>query len=300
MFKGMSVYAFRREFQSEEDCKLYLFNLKWSSGYCCRKCANTKSYVGRTKWNKKCSNCYYDESVTANTLFHKMKIPVLKAFEIFFTISLRKKGMSSQEIAKTYEVNKDTAWLLRKRAQLAMFSSGNNKLKGKVFVDEFSVGGKEKGKQGRSSSSKKVKVILGCEVVKYKGKTTLGNAYAQVIGNYSTEEILPFFEQKIELGAKIKTDKWRSYIPLTKKFNITQEISEGGVNFKELNTLIMLFKGWLRGIHHHVSKNMMQQYINEFFFKFNRKAFIGISFSKFLERMMNQKPWYLLEGELNG
>jgi hypothetical protein len=62
----------------------------------------------------------------------------------------------------------------------------------------------------------------------------------------------------------------------------------------------MLFKGWLRGIHHHVSKNMMQQYINEFFFKFNRKAFIGISFSKFLERMMNQKPWYLLEGELNG
>jgi hypothetical protein len=51
-----------------------------------------------------------------------------------------------------------------------MFNSGNNKLKGIFCVDEFALGGKEKGKQGRSSTSKKTKVVLGCEVVRHKGR----------------------------------------------------------------------------------------------------------------------------------
>jgi hypothetical protein len=69
-------------------------------------------------------------------------------------------------------------------------------------VNEFAEGGKEKGKQGRSSSSKKTKVVLGCEVVRHKGKLTLGNAYAQVIQNYSASELKPFFDQKIDKKVK--------------------------------------------------------------------------------------------------
>lgn len=293
MFKGTSLYEFRNEFRTPDDCYSYLYVMKWGNGYSCNKCGHTKAHKGRTKWYMRCAKCKYDESVKSNTLFHKMKVPILKAFEIMYMLSNRKKGMSALEIARTYEVNPDTASLLRKKVQTGMLSSGKNKLVKDVYVDEFAVGGKETGKQGRSATSKKVKVILGCEVIYHKGKNTLGNAYAQVIEDYSTETLLPFFEQKIDPNAKIITDKWSAYQPIAKLFSIQQIKSEGGVNFKELNTLTMLIKGWLRGIHHHVSKEYMQNYLNEFFFKFNRKAHPKVSFNRLLENFVSMKPQYL-------
>jgi transposase-like protein len=287
-------------FKSNENCMLYLYLKKWNKDFCCRKCKNSSFYTGRTKWYRKCTKCGFDESATSNTLFHGMKIPILKAFEIMFQLSLRKKGMSALEISRTFDVNKDTAALLKRKIQYGMFSSGNNKLKGNVCVDEFAVGGKEKGKQGRSSTSKKTKVVLGCEIVRHKGILTLGNAYAQVIQNYSASELKPFFDQKIDKKAKIKTDKWSGYKPISAFYDIEQIISEGGKNFKELNNLTMLFKGWLRGIHHHVSNKQMQHYINEFIFRFNRKAHPKGSFNKLIENLMYSKPLFMQLREANG
>lgn len=51
---------------------------------------------------------------------------------------------------------------------------------------------------------------------------TLGNAYANVIENYTTNEIRPIFDQKIDPSAKVKTDKWSSYKSISKDFNIEQ------------------------------------------------------------------------------
>jgi transposase-like protein len=294
MLKGMSIYEFREQFASTDDCCSFLYEMKWENGFKCSKCGHTKGYKGKIKWNMRCSKCKYDESVKANTFFHKMKLPILKAFEIMYTLSNRKKGMSALEVARTFGINPETASLIRRKIQKGMISSGKNKLKKNVNVDEFVVGGKEAGKQGRSSTSKKVKIIVGCEVVTdKKGKKTLGNAYAQVIEDYSAKSLLPFFDSKIELTANISTDKWTSYQPISEKFNIEQTKSQGGVNFKELNTLTMLVKGWLRGIHHHVSKDYMQNYLDEFFFKFNRKAYPETSFYRLISNFMGMKPEYL-------
>lgn len=92
MFKGLSVYDFRSQFKTTDDCYSYLFDLKWGNGYQCSRCGHTLYHKGRTKWYLRCSKCKYDESVKANTMFHKMKLPILKAFEIMFALSNRKKG----------------------------------------------------------------------------------------------------------------------------------------------------------------------------------------------------------------
>jgi hypothetical protein len=47
MFKGISVQQFNRCFKNEDDCKQYLFDLKWKKGYRRRKCDCTKNYKGR-------------------------------------------------------------------------------------------------------------------------------------------------------------------------------------------------------------------------------------------------------------
>jgi hypothetical protein len=301
MFKGISIYEFRDAFKTEEDCLVYLSNLKWLEGYKCMKCNHDSFYKGKTKWYRKCQKCAYDESVKSNTMFHKMKLPLLKTFEILFFLSVRKKGMSTIEISKTYAINQNSAWLLKRKAQQTMRTSGNNKLQGKVHVDEITIGGKEKKKQGRSNDSKKVKLVIACEVVtNKKGKQTLGNAYAQVIQAYSSEDLKPIFDTCICKSSKITTDKWSGYLPIIADFDIIQEKSKGGENFKELNNLVMLLKGWIRGIHHHVSKEHMDGYINEFFFKFNRKSNPKSSFNTLLKRMMVDKPMFVQFREVNG
>lgn len=80
MFKGMSIYEFRGKFAMKDDCQSYLYDLKWSKGFVCSKYSCTEFYKGRTKWHRKFKRFNFDESVTSNTLFHGMKIPILKAF----------------------------------------------------------------------------------------------------------------------------------------------------------------------------------------------------------------------------
>lgn len=301
MFKGISIYEFRNAFQTEENCLEFLSKLKWENGYSCKKCGHESYYKGRTRWYRKCSICNYDESVKSNTMFHKMKIPLLKSFEILFSLSVRKKGMSTIEISKMYDINQKTAWLLKRKSQQSMRTSGNSKLKGEVHVDEFVIGGKEKKKQGRSTDSKKIKLVIACEVVtNKKGKSTLGNAYAQVIQAYGSEDLKPLFDSSISKDAKIKTDKWTGYLPIIEDFNIEQIKSKGGENFNEMHNLVMLIKSWIRGIHHHVSKEHINGYLNEYFFKFNRKANPNYSFNTLLKRMMKDKPMFMQLREVCG
>ena len=134
IFKGISTYKFRYQFKTSDDRYSYLHNLKWENSNSCSKCNHDKSSKGRTKWYLRCAKCKNDKFTTLNTLFHKIKLPDLKSFEIIFLLSNRKKGISALEIARTYEVNPDTASLIRKKTQQAILSNGNNKLNGLVQV----------------------------------------------------------------------------------------------------------------------------------------------------------------------
>ena len=64
-----------------------------------------------------------------------------------------------------------------------------------VHVDEFTVGGKEQGKQGRSYDSKKKKAIIAVEVTdNYKVK----RVYVKSINDYSCKSLTPIFEEHIK------------------------------------------------------------------------------------------------------
>jgi ISXO2-like transposase domain len=294
MFKGQSLKSFRKEFQSEKDCIDYLIKLKWSNGFKCRKCSHAIYGKGRKYGYRRCKNCYYDESATSNTLFHKLKINILDAFEICFQVSVSKKSLSNHEISRQFEIHVNSALYLRERIQNAMKSSEKHTLEGNIEVDEFVVGGHEVGMQGRSDGDKK-KAIIGAEI---RGKSKkgyhYGRVYIELIDDFSSKSFKPFFEKHISKNAKIKTDKWRGYIPLKKAFeNLEQEVSEAGVNFNHIHTLIMNFKSWLRGVHHHCTTGKFQDYLNEFCFKFNRRQYLSSIFDKLISRIAQAEPLYL-------
>lgn len=290
MQKALSIKEFRTKYKTEDDCLNFLVEKKWGEGYKCIKCGCTDYVKGRQWFYRRCRNCKYDESVTANTMFHKCKLSMLKAFEIGFRISVKKKGMSTNELAKEFDCQQRSAWLLKAKYQNAMKSSNKYPLETKVEVDEFLVGGFDENKQGRSPDAKQL-VILGIEkVINKKKKITIGRAYAKVIENASAKEFKPFFEQKIDKDSKVTTDGWRGYWPLKKDWSIEQVLSEKGKGFPELHIHIMNIKGWLRGIHHKCEDNRLQNYLDEFHFRFNRRSFLGTVLDKLISRAIVLLP----------
>ncbi|MES2627365.1 MAG: IS1595 family transposase [Bacteroidota bacterium] len=146
MKKDLSFVQFTREFATEEQCFEYLVDLKWGNGYCCRRCGHTISVKGRKWHHRRCQSCAYDESCTANTLFHKLKFSVVKAFWIIHQLSTMKKGMSTLEIGRQYDIHQETAWFFKRKVQQAMSNGEVILLDGVVEVDETVVGGAEAGK----------------------------------------------------------------------------------------------------------------------------------------------------------
>jgi hypothetical protein len=152
-----------------------------------------------------------------------------------------------------------------------MKSSGKHVLCGHVEVDELMIGGVDTGKRGRSKGDKKLVVMV---VEKVKGNK-IGRAYGQTIEDASAESLKPFFEKYIDKdNAQVKTDGWRGYWPLESEFETKQRPSNKGINFRGLHFMIMNLKGWLRGVHHKCSERFMNGYLDEFFFRFNRRNFL--------------------------
>jgi transposase-like protein len=290
MTEALTIQEFRKRFKTEEDCINYLIDVKWGKGYKCKKCDHDQYGKGRLWFYRRCKQCGYDESVTANTMYHKCKLGLLRAFEIGFRLSVKKKGMSTCELAKEFGCQQMSAWLLKAKYQNAMKSSDQYPLEEVVEVDEFLVGGFDENERGRSLESKQLVVLAVEKVIDKNGKTTIGRAYAKVIENASAMELKPFFEQKIDTTSKVTTDGWRGYWPLKKEWSIEQKLSEKGKGFPELHIHIMNIKSWLRGIHHKCKGNRLQNYMDEFHFRFNRRGFLGSIFDKLIGRAMDMKP----------
>jgi transposase-like protein len=167
----------------------------------------------------------------------------------------------------------------------SMESSGNFLLSGSVEVDETFIGGADENSRGRKKGKKKL-VVIAIE----KKKKGVSRFYAQVIDKADAINLGSFMEQRITKDAQIVTDEWTGYKPLDKIFSNMTHIKSGkkGENFPELHRVIMNFKSWLRGTHHHVGD--LQDYINEYTYSFNRSFMKGNIFDNLLYRMVEMKP----------
>ena len=285
IFKGENILDFIKQFPDDSKCLEVLSTLKWSNGFKCSKCGHTNYCKSIRAYDRECTSCHRIESPTAHTLFHKVKFGIQKAFCIVFEMSCTSKGLSTPQIAKRYGITQKTAWLFTQKVKLSMKSSKKYPMTGDVQVDEFVIGGKETGKQGRSYDSKKAKVVCAVELTK-QGKIKRG--YAKVIDDYSAKSIQPIFEEHIDKKAIIKTDKWTAYTKIAKEFtNITQEKSQPTVNFKQINTIIQQLKSGIRTIQTHVNKYHLQKYLDEYFYRLNRSIYKETIFDNLIKRMMN-------------
>ncbi len=162
VFKGQNLFELADRFRIDEDCMEYLAEIQWHDGYKCQKCGHS-AYQKHKNYERTCNKCAPIESVNANTLFHKVKFGLRKAFYICFEMSTTTKSLSASYMSDRIGVTEKTAGLFMHKAREAMKSSGKHPMDGNVHVDEFVVDGKEQGAVGRSYHSKKKKAVCAVE-----------------------------------------------------------------------------------------------------------------------------------------
>ena len=283
IFKGENLVEFADRFTSDLVCKEYLAELKWEGGYKCKICGHEK-HTKKNKVSMVCTKCFHIESPTANTMFHKVKFGLRKAFFIIFEMSATSKGLSASQVAKRYGISRKTAWLFMHKARIAMKSSGNHPMTGDVQVDEFVVGGKENLKTGRSKDVKKKKVVCAVELA---GDDKVKRVYSMCIEDYSSKSLRAIFEKHIADDANVTTDEWSGYKPISKDYNIAQIPSNKGKNFKQLHYVVHQIKSWIRTTYSWTHKQHTDKYLDEYSFRINRSIFKQTIFHKLIERMMN-------------
>jgi transposase-like protein len=289
-FTGMNSIKFNQFFKTDEDCQKYIADIKWEQGYSCKNCGSTKYIKGSKVYNRRCLKCKKDESPTAGTMFDKVKFSLLTAMNIVFKIATKKKGMSTLELSREFELRQKTCWAFKWKIQQAMQSRKQHPLTGEVHVDEFYIGQPEEQKRGRSKGEKKL-VIVALEKV----QDGVGRAYAQVIESASSEDLKPFFNNYIAVDTVVITDEWRGYLPLKKEYQRLKQIpSNEGKNFPDMHIHIMNLKGWLRGIHHHCSKEHLQGYLDEYHYRYNRRNNMNTMFDLLVKKMIDNKPIRLI------
>ena len=287
-FKSLSLFEFRERYPDGDSCLSRLADLKWGDGFKCRKCGHGRCCKGGMPYSRQCTSCRYDESPTANTLFHKIKFDILKAFYIVYFVSTNKKGITSTELARKLDLRQKTCWAFKRKVMKAMKSSGNHPITGTAEVDETVFGGQEEGVRGRKNGTKRL-VVIGIE----KKKKGVSRLYAREIPNADAASLGGFMKDHIATGAKVTTDQWTGYGPLTKTFENLVRIPSGkkGSNFPELHRAVMNLKGWLRGMHHHVGD--LQDYLDEYCYRFNRSFMKEGIFDNLMARMVNAPPCYI-------
>lgn len=285
---GVNSIRFYKQFPDEKSCYGYMAAIKWKDGYVCKKCSHTNYYAGRKPYSLRCTRCKYDESPTSGTMFEKCKFSLHVAFHLVFKISTKKKGMSSLKLSHEFDLRRKTCWEFKRKIQQAMHSSMKQPLTSTVHVDEFFVGEYEEVLPGHSSESRKRLVVVALEIL---GKGGVSRAYAKVIDHASGNEFKPFFKDYISLEAHVVTDEWKGYLPLKKEYVYLEQKPSGKENsFPELHIHIMNIQGWLRGIHHHCSKEHLQGYLDEYHYRHNRRNHMDTIFDNLIVRMIEYDP----------
>ncbi|MFN3403107.1 MAG: 7TM diverse intracellular signaling domain-containing protein [Cytophagaceae bacterium] len=118
--KEISYDEFQKLFPDELSCQRYLYDLKWGQGFICKKCRKSNFTEEQNSFTRKCSNCFYVESATANTLFHGVKFPLNKAFYIAYESLIKNERLTLDQLSETIDLRKNTCWKFRKKINTAL------------------------------------------------------------------------------------------------------------------------------------------------------------------------------------
>ena len=275
----MELIKMVEKYKSKGKCIAYLEKQRWSDKPVCPYCSSTRSSKKTQEFRHTCHNCGRSYSVLVGTIFESTKLPINKWFAAICLILNAKKGISSLQLSRDLHVNKNTAWYLQKRIRKAM-KDNDYILKGIVEIDETYVGGSLSNKHyytklesGKYSGAGMEHMVPVLGMIEREGRIIL-----RVIEKASGKEIKPIIKSKVTKESTIITDGFGGYFGLGDHFkrHIVLNNTQNQRSINQYNTCTLegfwtLVKRSFIGQYHKISKEHLQEYLNELAFKYNHK-----------------------------
>ena len=265
-----TILDLERRFSTEENCRQYLFSLRWPDGFVCPHC------YGKTAWPTNrglwlCGSCRHQVSVTAGTIFQGSHLPLTMWFRAMWHVTSQKSGMSALGLQRVLGIGGyKTAWVLLHKLRRAMVRPGRELLSGTVEVDETYWGGEEEGVIGRQTYGKSLIIVAAEEDGRGIGRIRLA-----CLGDLTKVSLHGFITRTVAPGSALRTDGLPAYLGLEGYIHIRQIQRRQTVGIHLLpraHRVISLLKRWLLGTHQGaVNPEHLEYYLDEFTFRFNRR-----------------------------
>jgi len=296
IFANMNLFDFTERFKNEDDCIDYLKIVREKLGIICKKCGHTEHYWKNDRISFQCKKCQTRMSIRSGTALEHSHLPFLYWFKTIHLLTATKKTFSANEIQRQLEHNRyEPVWNMLHSIRNAMGKRDSNyNLTEFIEIDEgfFETikkeekGKKEPKKRGRGSQKQaKVLVLIESKPVmnksdKYKNKPDrqVGHIKMIVMPDLKSERINNEVKNNVDKETVVLSDAYRGYNKLNeliKEHNVinTSQIKESHKVLPWVHSAIGNAKKILQGIHHSNGEVYLQNYLNEFCYKYNRRYF---------------------------
>jgi len=267
---GITLLEWQKRYGTEQACAKVLVKVRWPQGFQCPECGCIKAYYLESRKLYQCSQCRHQVSITADTLFHSTKIPLVKWFWAIYLMASDKGGISALRVAKHLGVSWITAQNMLRKFRKAMADRDSiYRLENIIEFDDTLVGGKRAGKRGRGAEGKRP-VLVAVET-REKGA---GFVAMQAVDSVSKITVRRFLAKHLKADQTVKTDA----LPALNAVSETQQHRKKVTPPEEaaewlplVHIMIGNMKTFINGTFHGVSSKCLQEYLDEFCYRFNRR-----------------------------
>ena len=303
---------------TDEECRQFLVQQRWPEGVICPKCGHNEVYnIKRQNKSKnkvqhlfKCKKCRRQFTATVGTIFEDSHIPLNKWFAAIYLMCASKKGISAHQLHRQLDITYKSAWFMCHRVREAMKEKGFTLLKGTVEADETYIGGKKRGHWVWKERAQ-YEVQLGLrpksphprinkEVV-FGIKERDGRVRTVHVKNkkVTAKQMQAIVKKNVDVeNAHLMTDAnsaYRLIKDILPHDMIRHEESyvDGDIHTQGIEGYWSLLKRGLYGVFHHVDAEYLEQYLNEFEYRFNRRKITDAErFTELLAQTQGRVLWY--------
>ena len=292
--------SFLKRFGTDEQCRAYLFRVRWPDGLRCSACGHDRAWAHKARLIDECAACGKQHSLLAGTIFEQTKTGLARWFLAIYLVTSSKGGISAMELKRQMGFGSyQTAWSWLHKIRKAMVAPQRTPLSTRVEADETYVGGPRPGQPGRGAGGK-IKVAGAVEAGRGQARgRRLGRLRLAVVPDVSARSLEGFLAAAVAKPATVATDGWSGYGGLAAKgyahepLTLAASWGDAALRLPAIHLVFGLAKRWLLGTHHGaVSAKHLPAYLDEFVFRFNRRTAKNLShrFARVIQQAVRTRP----------
>jgi transposase len=283
-----TVRQFNEQFPNDDACLEQIKEDRFPGGVAkCEKCDLDRKHhrvTGRTAYA--CDYCGNHIYPLAGTIFEKSTTSLRLWFYAMYLMTSTRCGISAKQIQRETGVTYKTAW--RMFNQIRTLMSDDLQLEGPaVEVDETYHGGVRKYGAGRPMRGDKKKTAIQ-GIVERKGRVV-----AKTCDDTTAKTLVGNVRKFVMPGGTVYTDELPAYntIGANRRYNhrrinhSAKVYVVGDIHTNTVEGFWSLIKRGIGGVYHSVSQKYLQNYLNEYSFRYNRRDQGNLIFKSILERV---------------